>query len=297
MLNMLVVWNRTLTCLLGLSMMSLLTGCLADSVKLSESILPELRTIRVVAVESPPLEVKPGLLESRMPVYRHYNNMVLPLCPEVTIYLNPGGILIAGKMGQDDSVEEVNFLETGDASDKDLRLQTKILPAGAWWPTLELSMEAASQLRANKIKVIPDRHILRLPLAMNERSVDLVRWCAAVEQWYGLNTASVNYQRLDTEPVDAVLEIGIGKYKIFEGQTSLQILIKLIDTNTGQVIARSSLTSRAYEASAQTLLDHEGTRFKELIREMGMQLMAQGFQKIGLFPLSVTAPSLPIRSW
>lgn len=298
MFNILVFSNRNAGKIfsLGLAMLAILTGCLADSVRMPVSARPALRTIHVVAVEPPPLEVMPDLLESRMPVYRHYDNMVLPFFPDIAVYRNPGGILIAGKMGQGDSVEEVNFSEIRDRPDKIQNLQTEFSFAGVWVPTLELSKEAAMQLHANLIEAIPGEQIVSLPLAMNERNADLVKWRDAVERWYGLNTAAADYRKWNIEPADAVLEIGIGQYKIFEGQTSLQLLIKLIASDTGQVIARTRLSTRSFEDSAQALLDHDGARFKGLIREMGKRLMTQGFQKIGLIPKPLPAPSLPIPS-
>ena len=296
MYNKLSVRKRTLIRILTMTMLFYLTACQAGSIKSSGPVQSTLKTIRVVAVEPPPLEVRPDLLEMRMPVYRHYNNMVLPLHPEVTIYRNPGGILIAGKIGQGDSVQEVNFSKTKDTADKIQNLRAEVSSAGDWVPTLELSKEAAKQLHENLIEAVPGGQVVHLPLAMNERSADLVKWRGAVERWYGLNTAAADYRKWNIEPVDAVLEIGIGQYKIFEGQTSLQLLIKLIASDTGQVIARTRLSTWSIEASAQALLDDGGTRFKELIREMGIRLMTQGFQKIGLVPKPLPAPSLPIPS-
>lgn len=290
MFNEMTTKSRVIECIrdknyfFWLPMMALLAGCLADPVKLSDSAMPKLRTILVVAVESPPLEVIPDLLETRQPVYRHYNNMVLPLFPDVSVYRNPGGILIAGHIGQEDSVEEVNLSRVEDASDKFDRLQSMTSTSGDWMPTHELSIEAASQLCANQIEAIPGKHMLSLPLAIKERGADLIIWRDAVNQWYGRNTTMINYRNQEADAIDAVLEVGIGQYKIFAGQVSLQVLIKLIDVRTGRVIARSSEMTRSYEASTQTLLDHQGTKFKALIRAMGERLMAQGFQEIGLIP-------------
>ena len=56
-------------------------------------------------------------------------------------------------------------------------------------------------------------------------------------------------QALAVRSTDAVLEVGIANYRIFEGQTSLQVLLKLIDPVSRQVIARTvSKTCKAVVA-------------------------------------------------
>lgn len=55
-----------------------LTGCLASPIKPSSYKMAEIRTILVVPVESPPLEVIPDLIETRFPVYRQYVYQAMP---------------------------------------------------------------------------------------------------------------------------------------------------------------------------------------------------------------------------
>lgn len=268
-----------------LAMLFGLAGCLPETVKLSPAAQSAISSIRVVALESPPLEVMPDLLTRRMPVYRHYHNMVLPFSPEVGLYRNPGGILISGRIGHGDNVTKVNLsnLET-DADD-------------TWTPTRELSAEAVSLLNAAGIDAVEDHRVRRLPWMTPEHRADLVSWRNAVERWYVSDSAELAHRRLaGSERSDAVLEVGVGRYKIFDGQVSLEVLVKLIDSRTGVVIARSSATTRALEAPTQALLDHEGERFKTVIREIGTRLLSQGFHEIGLMPKRLSSPSLPIPS-
>lgn len=250
-----------------------LSGCTAAPIKPPAAGLDEIRTVLVVPVESPPLEVIPDLLETRMPVYGHFKNMALPLFLEESIYRNPGGILIAGLMGGDDVVPAVTF-EQGQGTG------LKPIPGASenWTPTFVLAQEAASQLNAARIKAIPSDKYYRL--RMEERDAYLGHWHAAVEQWYEQDSSPVDYRAMG--PVDAVLELGIGTYKIFADQTALQVLVKLIDPDTGRVIARTSRQALSAEDSAQTLLSREGEAFKELIAETGARLLDQGLGDIGL---------------
>ena len=88
--------------------------------------MDEIRTILVVPVESPPLEVIPDLIETRFPVYNQYQYQSMPyyVFLEKKIYKNPGGILIAGLVSEDDSVP------VADTS-PDIGLNGKIRQPGA----------------------------------------------------------------------------------------------------------------------------------------------------------------------
>ena len=94
--------------------------------------------------------------------------------------------------------------------------------------------------------------------------------------------SSVDYLKPGQEHVDAVLEVGIDNYRMLDAQTSLQVLIKLIDPNTRQVIGRNSAKTFSVEDSPQTLLSQEAKRFKQLMTEMGAQMVASGFSGLGL---------------
>jgi len=263
---------------------ALITGCQTaatlDTVKLPSAEASTIKTVRIAAIEAPPLEVLPDLLETRMPNYAHEYNMVLPVTSQEAVYRSPGGILVAGKVGHGDSVETVDWSKNGGASAQ----------AGQWTPTLELSSIAQAQLNAAQIQTELSPQTARLPIAAGERNANVGHWRDAVARWYAQNApASVDH----AEGADAVLEIGIGQYRIFEGQTSLQVLIKLIDAHSGQVLAKTSKKTWLTGNTAQALLYPEGERFKALVRENGARLMAEAMQDIGLAPMRVSQLSEP----
>lgn len=271
--------------MLSLSLI-ILSGCVASTIKPPAAELDKIRTVLVVPVEAPPLEVIPDMLETRMPAYAHYNNMVLPLFfQEEKIYSNPGGVLIAGLIGGDDIVSAVALPRgQGRALEPVASLQ------GHWTPTFALAQEAALQLNTGGFKAMPSNEYYRLPMAAADRNANLGNWQAAIRQWYKQNASSVDYQGV--APVDAVLEVGIGTYKIFAGQTSLRVLIKLIDPTSGQVIARTDAYALSAEDSAQALLSREAETFKGLITRIGVRLLDQGFNDIGLTQSSLAQVSL-----
>lgn len=269
--------------MLSLSLI-ILSGCIASTIKPPAAELDKIRTVLVVPVEAPPLEVIPDMLETRMPAYAHYNNMALPLFfEEEKIYSNPGGVLIAGLIGGDDIVSAVT-LPRGQG----MGLEPVATLQEHWTPTLALAREAALQLNAGGFKAIQSTEYYRLPI--EDRNAYLGHWHTAVNQWYQQKSSSLDYRGV--APADAVLEVGIGTYKIFAGQTSLRVLIKLIDPTSGQVIARTDKYALSAEDSAQALLSREAEPFKELITRIGVRLLDQGFNDIGLTQKNLAQASL-----
>ncbi|MGJ0484169.1 MAG: hypothetical protein ACR65R_06490 [Methylomicrobium sp.] len=265
---------------------ALMAGCqTAPTVKLPNTAVSSIKNVRIVAVEAPPLEVLPDLLETRMPNYAHEYNMALPSTAAEAVYRSPGGILIAGKVGHGDTVEIADLTKKGGTSSQ----------TGHWTPTLELASAAQAQLNAAQIGTELSPQTAPLPLAEDERNANIGHWRDEVARWYGQDTAA-SFGR--TQAADAVLEVGIGRYRIFEGQTSLQVLLKLIDPLSGQVLAKTSKkTLMIGDTAVPALLYPQGEGFKSLIREKGARLITEAMQDIGLTPmrLSVLQPDTDAR--
>ena len=278
-----------------LPLLLVLSGCLAIPIKPSVNKMNEVHTVLVVPVESPPLEVIPDLIETRFPVYNQYQYQSMPSClfAENKIYKNPGGVLIAGLVSKDDSVSVADIQQSSASLKKSASLELAASLSENWAPTFVLAQEAVSQLNRDGIKALPSKHYYRLSIASGDRNANLGNWHDAIRQWYNQTMSSVDYLKPGQEHVDAVLEVGIDNYRMFDAQTSLQVLIKLIDPNTRQVIGRNSAKTFSVEDSPQTLLSQEAKRFKQLMTEMGAQLVARGFSGLGL-PLKASFQPTPI---
>lgn len=255
----------------------LVNGCWAPAIKPPIAEITKLSTILVVPVESPPLEIIPDPLEQRIPVYRHYRNMSVDFSLPKRLYRTSGGVIIAGLVSEDD--------------DQDLTIQDEqtspilAIAAGSeqtWTPTLVLAQQAATQLTENNIKVILNRYYYRLPMADADRNAQLAHWHNAISEWYGQNVAAVDYQHY--AGIDAVLELGFGNYRVFEGQTSVQVLMKLIDPHTRQVIARTRAETFTVERAGQAAFNRDSEPFKQLISEMSLHLVKQGLIDMGWRP-------------
>jgi len=275
-----------------LTLLFILSGCLATPIKPSTHKMDQIRTMLVVPVESPPLEVIPDLIETRFPVYNQFQYQSMPssVYLEKTVYKNPGGVLIAGLVSKDDIMPVADIRQTPASMKNIASLEPIASLSENWIPTFILAQQAASQLNGERIKAILSKHYYHLPIASGERNANLSNWRNAIEQWYEQNVSSVDYRQHGLEHVDAVLEVGIQTYSIFNAQTSLQVLVKLVDPNTRQVIGRINATTFSVEDSPESLLNNEAERFKWLVAGMGAQLVTEGLSGLGL-PLKLAGQS------
>ncbi|PPD43020.1 MAG: hypothetical protein CTY16_14075 [Methylobacter sp.] len=253
----------------------LLSGCWAASIKPPVSGIDRLSTILVVPVESPPLEIIPDPLEQRIPVYAHYRNMAIDFSLPQKLYRTSGGVTIAGFVSESDDEQELAIL--------DERMPQSLAIAGgpeqAWTPTLVVAQQAMTQLAGNHIKTVLSRNYYRLPMADADRNAHLNHWRDAIVEWYGQNMTAADYQPY--AGIDAVLELGLGNYRIFAGQTSVQVLMKLIDPHTQQVIARTRAETVAIEEAGRIPLNRDSEPFKQLVANMSARLLKQGLHDVG----------------
>lgn len=71
--------------------------------------------------------------------------------------------------------------------------------------------------------------------------------------------------------MDAVLEVGLGGYCIWEEQVQLQVLIKLVDPDTKRVLGRTRSETYPALGHAQALLSGDGEKFKTVCHSNGAQ--------------------------
>lgn len=267
---------------LPLMLLAMLSGCQTPPIKPSAQQLQRIGRVLVVPVESPPLEVIPDPIKTRMPAYSqyHYENVPSTLLMTQKLYRNPGGILIAGLVGGNDTVEVTDQQDKG-AEERPASLASASGQNNFWSPSRILAKNAVKQLTSNGIAGIQSEFVYRLPVSMGVDAAQHGAWRDAIDQWYGQSRSTMDY-RQPVHQFDAVLEIGIGSYRIFENQTSLRVLVKLIDPDTRQVIGRSSAETYSAEDTAQSLLSEEAGRFKALMANLGKRLVAHGLSDLGL---------------
>lgn len=255
----------------------LLYGCLAPPIIPLDNEIQKISSLLIVPVESPPLEIIPDSLEDRVPIYRHMNNMSLffPTLANAT-FINKDGIEIAGRVGADDVVQAIN--RENNADEQCLPIAS-IKPK--WLPTAILASHLSKLLAQSPFKSAVSDHYCHLALGKSGSS-SLTAWHSAIKDWYEAEISSVDYQSLTPGSVDAVVEIGIGNYRMLDTQGSLQVFMKLIKPDTGKVLARTR--SRGYISANEVLniLHNHSSAFKQLITDLGIELMLENAKTIKL---------------
>lgn len=261
---------------------SLLSGCQIETVRLSVENAASMKGVMLVALETPPLEVIPDLLETRQPVIRSLETMEISVYSEPALYRYPGGILIFGQSVSDDNIDKL--------ADSDTLLTRGNTPfsnepkfSQPWLPTQELVFRTAELLSKQGMKVIFNGMYRHLSLNSEQRQSHLSHWHDAIAQWYEEKISPIDYTKLATTPVDAVIEVGINDFRIFEGQINIQVLMKVIEPKSGRVLAKTGNSDYVNPSFAETLLLPDGSAFKQLISKMGIKLIESDFKSIGLY--------------
>lgn len=266
---------RSINLSLVVALVFLANGCWAPDIKPPISDISKLNTILIVPLESPPLEITPDPIEDRIPAYRNYHNMAIDFPVEQKLYKTSGDVMVAGLVIQSDDADEVfiqDRLERPSLANQDGAGQT-------WTPTLVMAQQALTQLTQQNIESILSRYYYSLPMDDADRNAQLSHWHDATLAWYGQNTATADYQSY--AGIDAVLELGLGSYRIVAGQTSVQVLMKLVDPHTRQVIARTRVKAYTTENVGETTLNRDSETFKQRIAQMSSQLLKQGLHEFG----------------
>ncbi|MGR8929920.1 MAG: hypothetical protein ACU836_04705 [Gammaproteobacteria bacterium] len=262
-----------------LLMASLLSACWAPAVTPPVAELNKLHSILIIPVESPPLEIYPDPIEHRIPAYGHYRNIAMPVDLDNQLYRNPAGIVIAGQISQDD---DHHF----DPIEQPL-LPTTLESGPAWSPSQTIAQLAQTKLSHHSVNSVLQRGYHPLPIANHRRNTQIAHWHNAIQDWYAQASSAADYTH--TGHFDAVLEVGVAHYRVFEGQTSLQVLLKLINPTTGQTIARSRADTFENDDAALHSLNTDSLAFKRRITEMGAQLLSHALTDIGWHDTPVVA--------
>lgn len=248
-------------------------GCWAPAIKPPISAIAKLNSILIVPVESPPLEISPDPIAARVPAYAHYRNMAIDFPLRQKLYKTPGDIVVAGLVSPGDDADEMAI------QDEPLPPRRAIGSAPRWTPTLLLARQALHKLGEHKIKASLSRDYYALPMTETDRNAELSHWHDATLTWYGRDAAAADYRR--HAGIDAVLELGLGSYRIFAGQMSVQVLMKLIDPQSGRVIARTRADDFTTEPVGENALNRDSEVFKQRLALMSSRLLTQGLHEFG----------------
>jgi hypothetical protein len=244
-----------------------LAGCVSSGFAPPQEEARNLKVVRLVAMEAPPLGV-PARFASAWPA-----GAIGTFGPGAGIAAI-GGILLempeASKRG-------------GEASQSS---QSKLAAGGSWSPTLVIAGEMKSQLTAAGISATISPTIKPMPGVVDRGYTTLMEnWLAPIRAWYNSNNAVSDYAGPLSGRRTWVIEVGISNYEIASGGLLLQVNMKVIDPATGKVIGRA----RAYDPwnmppigpFEQTFADN-GKIYKQVFTAEAQKLSRECLMELGL---------------
>jgi hypothetical protein len=108
--------------------------------------------------------------------------------------------------------------------------------------TVDLAKTAAETLQRHGARnvYLVDGY-LRLPIADQSQSLDDAQFeeRTRIIRWYNEDATRVDYSGLGLEGLDAILEVGIVDYQDFGSDVLLQVMVRLVDPVTKQVLGKA----------------------------------------------------------
>ena len=215
-------------CLSMIVLAALCTGCSAMQRMPDQNVLQSLQTIAVIPLEAPaPRDPVRGGCEGCAG-----GKLGLVLLPVII----PAAILT--------SVHEAN--RAAAIPEGALTLERKP-QGGSGRLTGELATAAAEALQEHGMRTayLVDGY-LRLPSADTATSPADVRFevQARLRRWYDAKVARVDYSGMNTEGMDAILEVGLSDYGCPNNEANCAVQVRLVNPATNEVLGRATHQTR-----------------------------------------------------
>jgi hypothetical protein len=245
------------------AMVCLLGGCVASGLRVNDEALHPADRLAVVAIEAPPLTVTPKL-----------NTVVFP----GMVRGSGGGALLFGILFATDAPRAIKEAEAASKSIEELLSKTE-----PWLPTSVLAEEVRVQLTEKQHRhVVVDPAVQFIP-GVKKRTYTLFmeNWMGPIRDWYNSSPSEVNYGGVP-EDVVAVLEIGVLNYEVTGNTLLLQVLLRLVDPETKEVLGRARSWKQIKIGRPEEAFANEAEIFKERFAYWGSQLVANALIKMNL---------------
>jgi len=151
-----------------------------------------------------------------------------------------------------------------------------------WEPTVELVQEATRQLEiASNYTVTADSEIKPLPGVENrEATFFMENWMSPIRAWYNTDRSAFSYS--DQTNSGVVLEVGLSNYEMSADYFLIQVMMKVVDPETGMVIANARKFSNTRFHDLDSLFEEDAAAYKQLFREITAKLVRECVDKLGL---------------
>jgi len=247
---------------------ALLVGCVTGGSTLDQSKAASLTHVHIVPIEGPPLS---GLDLSSA------NLSGAELVVGGTT-VGSNSLLVAGGVMMIAALPEANASSAAASQ----RIESLLDNDDIWDPTVELAQEATRQLEvASNYAVSVDSEIKPLPgVERREATFFMENWMAPLRAWYNADRSPFGYS--DQINSGVVLEVGLLNYELSLGYFSIQVVMKVVDPETGMVIANARKFSNTRFHDLDSLFEEDAAAYKQQFREITAKLVQECIDKLGL---------------
>lgn len=253
------------------------SGCMSFSQKPPKSYVNQIRSVAIIAIESPPLLLHPETEADRIAI-------------KEAGYKSPRSYWGSGIDARYSMLLPVfGFVGTAviysvsSSTPKDGEIATIKNESPVWMPSIGLTRIVSQTLQKDG-RVLPLVIDGYAQLPIKDRSLSLINenWLSVIRRWFNSNTSMIDYEGIDVSQADTILEVGVANFEYYSNGLVLQVSMKLIDRDTKKVIGKS----RNYDwAKAEPLVDmlkNQGLKMTNLIEITGEKLVLECLQDLEL---------------
>jgi hypothetical protein len=246
----------------------LLVGCVTGGSTLDQSKAASLTHVHIVPIEGPPL--------SGMGLSRANLSGAELVAGGTTVGSN--ALLVVGSVLMIAALPEANVSSAAASQ----RFESLLDKDEIWEPTVELAQEATRQLEsASNYAVSADSEIKPLPgVEQREATFFMENWMAPIRAYYNTDRSPFSYS--DQINSGVVLEVGLSNYEMSADYFLIQVMMKVVDPETGMVIANARKFSNTRFHDLDSLFEEDAAAYKQLFREITAELVQECIDKLGL---------------
>lgn len=246
----------------------LLVGCVTGGSTLDQSKAASLTHVHIVPIEGPPL--------SGMGLSRANLSGAGLVAGGTTVGSN--ALLVVGSVMMIAALPEAN----ANSAAASQRIESLLDNDEIWDPTVELAQETTRLLEnASSYSVSTDSKIKPLPgVEQREATFFMENWMAPIRAWYNADRSPFSYS--DQLNSGVVLEVGLSNYEMTADYFLIQVMMKVVDPETGMVIANARKYSNTRFHDLDSLFEEDAAAYKQLFRDITAKLVQGCIDKLGL---------------
>jgi hypothetical protein len=246
----------------------LLAGCVTGGSTLDQSKAASLTHVHIVPIEGPPLSGT-GLSKANL-------SGAGLVAGGTTVGSN--ALLVVGSVMMIAAQSEANAKSAAASQSIESLLDKDEI----WEPTVELAQEATRLLEnTSSYSVSTDSKIKPLlGVEQREATFFMENWMAPIRAWYNADKSPFSYS--DQINSGVVLEVGLSNYSMTADYFLIQVVMKVVDPETGMVIANARKFSNSRFDDIDTLFEDDAAAYKQLFREITAELVQECIDKLGL---------------